>query len=438
MLSQNQSVPFTINMNQNNAVPMILDGIPTTEQFALVGTPPASLSGPSLTIDGTGTAVGLSVTTKDADGNTIVGPGSPVLSVTSLQGNQLFKASASGSTVTITTPPTGSRPGALVSVALSSPDCPGGPGCTAFGTFGIEALMTEFVAVTDRGGTDVQLYSERTQSWLTVPGLSQPWPVVFDPKGNLFVGNYGNNTVSEVAPPYTNAPVATISHAINAPDSLALDSKNDLFVANSLTPSVTEYAPPYTGAPVATITGPATVAPYTILVDSKDDLWIANDLTTSDAYYVPAPVSSASTGMDLVAATQCYGLGLDTLGNVDFSCQSTNRIVSYQTTGALINSYGIGEYFRNMIPLPSATDNGVIGTSPGTVPIAAFDLTVNNFQHITANGSAPIGIATDENGTLFMTDVGNGTVSTLAPPYTGTPHLLTSGLSSPFRIAVWP
>ena len=76
--------------------------------------------------------------------------------------------------------------------------------------------------------------------------------------GNLFVANNSGNNITEYAPPYTGAPIATISNSVDAPFDLAFNASSNLFVAN-FNNTVTEYAPPYTGAPIATISNSVNV-----------------------------------------------------------------------------------------------------------------------------------------------------------------------------------
>jgi DNA-binding beta-propeller fold protein YncE len=55
-----------------------------------------------------------------------------------------------------------------------------------------------------------------------VGGQSQPVALAIDAAGNLYVANYGNNTVTEYAPPYAPGSWSTISSGVNAPLALAL------------------------------------------------------------------------------------------------------------------------------------------------------------------------------------------------------------------------
>ena len=57
-----------------------------------------------------------------------------------------------------------------------------------------------------------------------------PEALAFDTSGNLYVANYGNNTVSKFAPGSTT-PTATLT-GLSGPDALAFDASGNLYVAN--------------------------------------------------------------------------------------------------------------------------------------------------------------------------------------------------------------
>ena len=107
---------------------------------------------------------------------------------------------------------------------------------------------------------------------------------------SLFVANAGNSTVTGY--PLNDLATASpkrISSGVNSPVglmSLAFDASGDLFVANCGSAcggtgvgTVTEYAPPYTGAPIATISKDVN-APLALAFDPSGDLFVANVATT--------------------------------------------------------------------------------------------------------------------------------------------------------------
>jgi hypothetical protein len=108
----------------------------------------------------------------------------------------------------------------------------------------------------------------------------------------LFVANYGNDTVTGYAKPYTSTPI-TISNGVDGP--VALAAPGDLFVANYKNNTVTVYAKGnYTGAPLTISKG--IDAPVALAVDSFGDLFVANQGNSTVAeylngYYARTPIT---------------------------------------------------------------------------------------------------------------------------------------------------
>ena len=69
-----------------------------------------------------------------------------------------------------------------------------------------------------------------TTASATLTGLNLPYALAFDSSGNLYVANYGSNTVSKFAPGSTTA--STTLTGLNEPNALAFDSSGNLYVAN--------------------------------------------------------------------------------------------------------------------------------------------------------------------------------------------------------------
>ena len=61
-------------------------------------------------------------------------------------------------------------------------------------------------------------------------GLDDPYGLAFDAAGNLYVANYGNNTISKVTP--AGAVSTFVSSGLDDPDGLAFDAAGNLYVAN--------------------------------------------------------------------------------------------------------------------------------------------------------------------------------------------------------------
>ncbi len=97
--------------------------------------------------------------------------------------------------------------------------------------------------------------------------LQQPRALAVDHDGNLYVANYGNNTVTE----YTKRHALTRTiRGLHNPTALAISPNRELYVANSNGYDVTEYKPGAT-KPSRTIYVPQ---PYHLAVDSDGDLYV--------------------------------------------------------------------------------------------------------------------------------------------------------------------
>jgi len=88
---------------------------------------------------------------------------------------------------------------------------------------------------------------------IPIPGASA---LALDSHANLFVGTFmqPQDMVLEYAPPYTGAPIATVTSGIGHVSGVDLDVNGNLFVSNYDLNTITEYAAPYTGPPVLTLT----------------------------------------------------------------------------------------------------------------------------------------------------------------------------------------
>lgn len=272
-LSSAQSIAFTITAATDNVIPVIFSGIPRSLQIAS-GAQAVHGSGTSGLVLYGMSAQPVIVTALDADGNTIVGPGSPSFSASVVSGSG-WSAGAPSSTTPNAIPiaPPGTNGSAAVfSVTASYPDATcAQPGAVCTSTFAIKNdIQTLFVANCGSrcpGGTGngpVTVYAPPYTGTPTVISADVDTPValVLDAAGDLFAANISNGVVSEYAPPYTGSP--TVIADVPAPYALALDAAGDLFVGDDFHITVSEYAPPYTGSP--TVISNAVNAPDAVLL----------------------------------------------------------------------------------------------------------------------------------------------------------------------------
>ena len=78
--------------------------------------------------------------------------------------------------------------------------------------------------------------------------------IAFDAQGDIFVG--GDNQIVVLAPPYGSTNItATITQGLSTPLGLAVDTAGNVYAPNYGNDTITAYAPPYTAAPFATLPG---------------------------------------------------------------------------------------------------------------------------------------------------------------------------------------
>lgn len=319
-LSSAQSIAFTITAAADNVIPVIFSGIPRSLQIAS-GAQAVHGSGTSGLVLYGMSAQPVIVTALDADGNTIVGPGSPSFSASVVSGSG-WSAGAPSSTTPNAIPiaPPGTNGSAAVfSVTASYPDATcAQPGAVCTSTFAIKNdIQTLFVANCGSrcpGGTGngpVTVYAPPYTGTPTVisTGVNGAWRPALDAAGNLFVAN-DNNTVTEYAPPYTGAPTV-ISTDVSSPWALALNAAGDLFVGNYGTTMVTEYVPPYTGTP--TVISADVDTPVALVLDAAGDLFAANISNGVVSEYAPPYTGSPTVIADVPAP---YALALDAAGDL--------------------------------------------------------------------------------------------------------------------------
>jgi NHL repeat len=246
-------------------------------------------------------------------------------------------------------------------------------------------------------------------------GLDEPTGVAVEPDGRLYVGNAGNNSVTEYAYGANGdaAPVATISGpdtGLDVPGKLVLDSSGYLFVTNNLDATVTEYAPGASGdaTPIATVTGFDRVGGIT----AGDGLVAVGD---SEANTVSSYTDSAGVLTPFASLA-----GADTLldGPTGMGIDDNGHLFVADAGGASVASWAAG----------AGGD-----TAPST------DLTGAD-----TGLDVPADVAADADGDIFVANLGSSTITEYAADATGdtAPTAVLGGpdtqLSGPAALALLP
>ncbi len=145
--------------------------------------------------------------------------------------------------------------------------------------------------------------------------------MAFDAVGNLWLGHYHLNTVTELsastlaASGVVTEPVTISGPALMATQGLTFDARGNLWVSNNLPIgsgyTIVEYSAAQLAAtgsptPVATISGAALQGPEQMAFDAQGNLWVANSLTSTLIEYTSVQLATGG------ALTPAITLGSDT------------------------------------------------------------------------------------------------------------------------------
>jgi sugar lactone lactonase YvrE len=211
----------------------------------------------------------------------------------------------------------------------------------------------------------------------TPGGLNDPSYLAFDPSGNLWVTDQGNNRVLEFTAPFSigqkasavigqadftsYAPSSTVTaKSLFEPVGIAFDSKGDLWVVDSGDDRVLEYVPGTPPCPSgficsdapatlvigqSSLTGTSTeLRAYDIAFDSGGDLWVSDGISGVAEYQ--GPVTTGEAGIQEVGPTTVttnstspgdklrdpQGIAFDANDNLWVADYDHGRVVVYGST----------------------------------------------------------------------------------------------------------
>ena len=211
----------------------------------------------------------------------------------------------------------------------------------------------------------------------TAGGLNDPSYLAFDPSGNLWVTDQGNNRVLEFTTPFSTgekalrvigqenftafAPASTVSaRSLFEPLGIAFDSKGDLWLVDSGDNRVLEYSyldfvPPYPfeDAAASTVIGQTSLNgsstelnAYAIAFDSSGNLWISDGVSGVAEALAPLSTGEVVTQVigpktftsEEVSLQDPQGLTLDAGNNVWVADYDHGRVVVYGSGATVTTS----------------------------------------------------------------------------------------------------
>ena len=227
-------------------------------------------------------------------------------------------------------------------------------------------------------------FNTRTAQPASASTLSLPRALTFDPSGNLWVADSGNNRIVRFAAGILNSsvpPAADVvvgqkdfftstanqgspisANGLDSPAGVTFDSQGNLYVADTNNSRVLRYTGPFN----AGINNPAATA-----------VWGQQNFAAKGV-----PVQASATTIPVPE-----GIYVDNTGNLYVADPRYNRILVFPTSPA------IGAAARNIL---GQTDFASTGANPGTTPLASL------------NGlSQPFDVRVDPSGNVFVADSHN-------------------------------
>jgi len=256
-----------------------------------------------------------------------------------------------------------------------------------------------------------------------------PFGTAVDTNGNVYVADRYNHTIRKVTPVGTNWVVTTIAGLagvaggadgtnstarFNLPDGVAVDRAGNVYVADFGNNTIRKVTPVGTNWVVTTLAGQAGVAgsadgtnsaalfngPASVAVDRAGNVYVADERNDTIRKVTPAGVVTTLAGLAGVAgsadgtnsAARFYypvGVAVDSTGNVYVVDGSNQTIRKVAPAGA------------NWVVTTIAGAAGVTGSADGTGSAAQFYW--------------PRGVAVDSAGNLYVADQYNDTIRKVTP-----------------------
>ena len=270
----------------------------------------------------------------------------------------------------------------------------------------------------------------RSQPGTSDTNLTNPAALTLDSQGDLWVADWGNQRVLEFTPPFTTGMAASLVLGqsdfsgnelgtsdvnVSYPTGLAFDPSGDLWVADQGNDRVLEFVPPFSSGMAASL----------VLGQTS---FTGNQGGTTDVN-LSSPIDVAATGSTVWVAdwanNRVVGFASSFATGEAASYligQSSFTTTSSTGPGATVDPYSVSVDPRGNLWVSDSGDNRVVEFLPPfstfkdpAVALGQSDLTGNQAGLSAVNLSTPFGAEVGPNGGLWVSDLGNNRVVEYLP-----------------------
>ena len=248
------------------------------------------------------------------------------------------------------------------------------------------------------GAATVGFLSAGTSLGTFTTGTS-PIDVAIDQSGNVWVTNYGSNTLEKFTSAGTS--LGTFTTGTN-PIDIAIDQSGNVWVANQGSDTLQKFNS--SGTLLGTFT--TGTAPFGVAIDQSGNVWVAN----SGSATIQKFSSTGSLLGTFTTGTAPFGVAIDQSGNVWVANNSSDTIQKFSSTGSLLGTFTTGTYPRYV----AIDQSGNVWVSnQGSNTLEKFSSTGSLLGTFTT-GTTPIGVAIDQSGNVWVANNSSDTLQVFA------------------------
>lgn len=263
--------------------------------------------------------------------------------------------------------------------------------------------------VGDSGTTTVTELNSSGSVIGTFSAGTNPQGLAIDASGNVWVADFGGSTVTELNS--SGSTIGTFSVG-DAPFGVVIDQSGNVWVGNRSSGSITKLSS--SGSTLGTFTG--ITAPNGLAIDSSGNVWVGNCSCSGGTGSTVTELNSSGTILRTtvggVLASNLQSVVLDASGNVYVSGANNNIITKLNSSGVVISNFSSGGSTIIDMAIDSVSGNFWI-TNNGSTTVTLYNPSLAAIGNYSVGSSGPIGVIIDSSGNVWTENRNSNTVSKL-------------------------